>query len=123
MTLASAHRPCWIYIASLEANLRGTVTRAHPPRPFGFSSGRISPLSEAPDFVYPLGQVSSRSTITNHSEAFPVTVDIMAAKGCDGLLSKTCPRFSCGGDNHDPEDRGRHGGRESILLRRDLDFP
>lgn len=26
------------------------------------------------------------STITNHVEYLPITVDIMAAKGCDGLL-------------------------------------
>ncbi|KND89005.1 Amidase 1 [Tolypocladium ophioglossoides CBS 100239] len=59
-----------------------------PTVPFGFSSGRISVFSECPDHVFPVGQVSSRSAITQHDEFFPIAVDIMAAKGCDGLLVK-----------------------------------
>ena len=59
----------------------------NPPEvPYGFSSGRISPLSEAPDYVVPVGEATYNSTITNHEEVLPVTVDIMAAKGCDGML-------------------------------------
>lgn len=59
-----------------------------PRPPFGWSSGRISVMSECPDFVFPLGQVASRSAITAHNEYFPVGVDILAAKGCDGMLVK-----------------------------------
>ncbi|KAF7342185.1 Amidase 1 [Mycena venus] len=59
-----------------------------PPLPLGFSTGRISIMAECPDSVYPLGQVSANSSITGHEEWFPVAVDILAAKGCDGLLAK-----------------------------------
>ena len=59
---------------------------APPAVPFGFSTGRLSVFSEAPDFVIPLGQAPYNSTITRHVEYLPVTVDIMAAKGCDGML-------------------------------------
>lgn len=48
----------------------------------------MSVFSGAPDSVFPVGQVSGYSTITEHSEYFPVTVDVMVAKGCDGLLVK-----------------------------------
>lgn len=36
--------------------------------------------------VVPIGQASTFSTITNHNESLPVTVDFMAAKGCDGMI-------------------------------------
>lgn len=57
-----------------------------PSIPFGFSSGRISSFTECPDSVFPVGQTSGYSSITQHVEFFPVTVDVLAAKGCDGLL-------------------------------------
>ena len=57
-----------------------------PAVPYGFSSGRISPFAENPDFVIPIGSASYNSTITDHVEELPVTVDIMAAKGCDGVI-------------------------------------
>lgn len=57
-----------------------------PSIPFGFSSGRVSSFTECPDSVLPIGQASGYSNITQHVEYFPVTVDILAAKGCDGLL-------------------------------------
>ena len=36
--------------------------------------------------VVPIGQASYFSTITNHTEFLPVTVDFLAAKGCDGMI-------------------------------------
>ena len=36
--------------------------------------------------VVPIGQASYNSTITLHREFLPVTVDFLAAKGCDGML-------------------------------------
>ncbi|EMC92140.1 hypothetical protein BAUCODRAFT_278175 [Baudoinia panamericana UAMH 10762] len=57
-----------------------------PTVPFGFSIGRVSPFWGGPDFVVPLGQAMYNSTITNHTEYLPVTVDIMAARGCDGMI-------------------------------------
>lgn len=57
-----------------------------PTPPFGFSAGRISVFAEGPDMVFPIGQAAGYSNITQHQEYFPVSVDILAAKGCDGLL-------------------------------------
>ncbi|KAK0628366.1 glutamyl-tRNA amidotransferase [Bombardia bombarda] len=59
-----------------------------PEVPFGFGNNRISVFSEVPDSVFPLGQVAAKSAITNHVEYLPVAVDVLAAKGCDGLLAR-----------------------------------
>jgi hypothetical protein len=60
-----------------------------PPMPFvGFSAARMSVFSGCPDFIYPVGEVSSFSNVTNHDEKLPVVVGILAAKGCDGLLAR-----------------------------------
>jgi hypothetical protein len=77
-----------LYIGSTGGQDARNVYRTAPGAPTGFSTGRVSPFSECPDFVFPLGQVPGESSITNHTEYLPVTVDIMAAKGCDGLLVK-----------------------------------
>lgn len=55
--------------------------------PASFSTSRISVLGEIPDFVVPIGEVAYLSDITNRTEYLPVTVDLMAKKGCDGMLS------------------------------------
>ncbi|KAF3760034.1 amidase signature enzyme [Cryphonectria parasitica EP155] len=60
--------------------------RSAPSVPWGFSTGRISVFSECPDSVFPVGQASGFSNITQHDEFFPVTVDVLVAKHCDGLL-------------------------------------
>ncbi|KAF5632027.1 glutamyl-tRNA(Gln) amidotransferase [Fusarium sp. NRRL 52700] len=59
-----------------------------PGVPFGWSLSRISIFSEAPDSVYPIGEVSQFSDITGRNESLPVTVDIMVARGCDGLVPR-----------------------------------
>ena len=59
-----------------------------PEAPYGFSAGRISVFTEVPDSVFPLGQSSFFSNVTQHEEFLPVAVDIMVAKGCDGLIVK-----------------------------------
>ncbi|RJE22499.1 Glutamyl-tRNAGln amidotransferase [Aspergillus sclerotialis] len=59
-----------------------------PALPFGFSNGEIASFAETPDSVYPLGEVPVFSEITNHTEFVPVTVDIIAARGCDGIISQ-----------------------------------
>jgi hypothetical protein len=33
-----------------------------------------------------VGEVKYHSTITSHVEVLPVTVDILTAKGCDGMV-------------------------------------
>ncbi len=67
-----------------------TANQSHPASPpavpSGFGTSRISPFAEVPDFVIPIGEAAYNSTITLHTEYLPVTVDILAAKGCDGLI-------------------------------------
>jgi hypothetical protein len=48
----------------------------------------MSIFSETPDSVYPLGEVPYFSDITNYKESLPVTVDIMVAQGCGGLIPR-----------------------------------
>ncbi|WZH49518.1 amidase signature domain-containing protein [Fusarium acuminatum] len=67
---------------------RRDVYRDPPTVPFGWSLSRMSIFSEVPDSVYPLGEVPYFSDITNHEESLPVTVDIMVARGCDGLIPR-----------------------------------
>ncbi|KAF5708544.1 glutamyl-tRNA(Gln) amidotransferase subunit A [Fusarium mundagurra] len=59
-----------------------------PSVPFGWSLSRISIFSEAPDSVYPIGEVSQFSDITGRNESLPVSVNIMVARGCDGLVPR-----------------------------------
>ncbi|KAJ4359610.1 uncharacterized protein N0V89_000165 [Didymosphaeria variabile] len=54
--------------------------------PAAFSTSRISPLAETPEIVIPIGEIAYFSSVSNHTEYLPVTVDLMAAKGCDGML-------------------------------------
>ncbi|KAH7053093.1 amidase signature domain-containing protein, partial [Macrophomina phaseolina] len=76
-----------LYIGSTEADVDYRNQYLDPPTiPFGFSASRISVFSEAPDMVVPIGAASYFSSVTNHTEVLPVTVDFMAAKGCDGLI-------------------------------------
>ncbi|KAL8933469.1 MAG: hypothetical protein Q9211_005769, partial [Gyalolechia sp. 1 TL-2023] len=73
-----------LYADGLNIQYRNLYNK--PPRvPFGFSASRISVFSEVPDVVVPVGQAAYQSDITGHVEVLPVTVDIMAARGCDGM--------------------------------------
>ncbi|KAL0934663.1 glutamyl-tRNA amidotransferase [Colletotrichum truncatum] len=60
------------------------ITGPQSPKPF--STSKISVMSKTPDIVIPIGQVDYASSVTNSTEQLPVTVDLMAAKGCDGML-------------------------------------
>lgn len=57
-----------------------------PSSTSGLGTSRLSPFSQAPDSIFTVGEVSEWSNITQHEEWFRVSVDVMAAKGCDGLL-------------------------------------
>lgn len=59
-----------------------------PGVPLGFSQGRISVFAEVPDSVFPLGDVVATSSISGRDEMYPVAVDVLVAKGCDGLLAR-----------------------------------
>jgi len=92
--------------------------RTMPGAPLGFGTSRISVFTEVPDSVFPLGQVASFSAITNHDEYFPVAVNIMAAKGCDGLLVKLAQDLVKAGVLVVPKVGGTVEGGE-ILMKRD----
>ncbi|KAK3393981.1 amidase signature domain-containing protein [Podospora didyma] len=108
-----------LYVASSGSQNPRNRYGSAPGVPFGFSSGRISVLSEVPDSVFPLGQVSSLSTITNHTEFLPVAVDIMVAKGCDGLLVKLAQDLVKAGIIAKPLPGGTIEGGD-ILMRRGM---
>ena len=57
-----------------------------PSSASGLGTSRLSSFSEAPDSIFTVGEVSEWSDITKHDEWFPVSVDVMVAKGCDGLF-------------------------------------
>jgi len=46
----------------------------------------MSTLGGGPDFVLPVGEAEYVSEITGQVEMMPVTVNVMAAKGCDGVI-------------------------------------
>ncbi|KAF8315677.1 amidase signature enzyme [Clavulina sp. PMI_390] len=51
-----------------------------------FSQLYYSVFSGSPEAVVPIGQVPFNSTISNHTEYSPVTIDILARPGCDYVL-------------------------------------
>lgn len=85
-----------------------------PSVPFGFSSSRISVFTEVPDVVFPLGEVGSVSSITGVEEKFPVAVDVMAAKGCDGLLARLAGELVEAGVINVPKPGGTLAGGEVL---------
>ncbi|TDZ26086.1 Amidase 1 [Colletotrichum orbiculare MAFF 240422] len=62
------------------------VYRSPPTIPFGFASSYWSVFAEVPDIVVPIGQTPYNSTITNHVEDLPVTVNLVATAGCEIML-------------------------------------
>ncbi|KAM7194932.1 Amidase signature domain containing protein [Rhypophila sp. PSN 637] len=89
-----------------------------PGAPLGFGTSRISVFAEVPDSVFPLGEVSGFSAISNHDEKFPVAVNIMAAKGCDGLLVKLAQDLVKAGVVIVPKAGGSVEGGEILMKRR-----
>jgi hypothetical protein len=85
-SLSTCSESLVMYVGSTAGANPRNVYLSPPGVPFGFSNSRISVMSEAPDFVVPIGEAPYNSTITGHVEYLPVTVDFMAAKGCDGML-------------------------------------
>lgn len=97
-----------LYVGSeADVNYRNVYTDG-PAVPLGFSVSRVSPFWGGPDFVVPrklsqqaslllnrtwlifslivVGSAAYSSNITKHEEYLPVTVDILAARGCDGMI-------------------------------------
>ena len=71
---------------STSVHTRNTY-HTSPTPPFGFMPSMISTLAGVPDSVFPLGQAPYFANTTNHIEYLPVSMDAMAARGCDGLLT------------------------------------
>jgi hypothetical protein len=68
--------------------------------------------------VFPIGEAPFFSNVTNHGEYLPVTIDILAAKGCDGLLVKLAQDLVAAGILPVPETGGTiYGG--NVLMKRD----
>ncbi|KAL8933429.1 MAG: hypothetical protein Q9216_006364 [Gyalolechia sp. 2 TL-2023] len=67
-----------LILYSSGVNILYRNTYLQPPMPpFGFDDSQISIFAEVPDFVVPLGSAAYNSTITNHTEVLPVSVDII----------------------------------------------
>ncbi|KAI4716221.1 amidase signature enzyme [Aureobasidium sp. EXF-10727] len=75
-----------LYVGNSGTTNYRNAYRSPPGIPTGFSTSRISIFSGVPDFVLPIGQASYESNITQQIEYLPVSVDILAAKGCDGMI-------------------------------------
>jgi hypothetical protein len=75
-----------LYVGSTGQTNYRNVYRDEPGVPLGWGNSRISIFAETPDFVVPVGEAPYNSSVTGGVEALPVTVDFMAAKGCDGML-------------------------------------
>jgi len=107
-----------MYVGSTARANPRNVYLDEPGVPFGFSSSRISVMAEVPDYVVPLGEAAYNSTITGHLEYLPVTANLMAAKGCDGMLFSLIEELHAVGilKTAMPGRSGVTGGE--ILLRR-----
>lgn len=55
---------------------------------FGTDAWQFSTFAGVPDLVIPIGEVEMFSEITGVNEPLPVAINVVAAKGCDGLLSR-----------------------------------
>jgi Asp-tRNA(Asn)/Glu-tRNA(Gln) amidotransferase A subunit family amidase len=93
--------------------------RGGPSRlPYGLYSSRYSSFSGTPDIALPIGEISFMSDVTGMEEPLPVSMNVMAARGCDGLLTRLAMDLVNAGMIDVPKTgRGLDGGE--ILFRRD----
>lgn len=112
-----------MYVGSTARANPRNVYLDEPGVPFGFSSSRISVMAEVPDFVVPLGEAPYNSTITGHVEYLPVTANLMAAKGCDGMLFSLIEELHAAGILKTAMS-GRSGvtGGEILLRRGEMEY-
>ncbi|KAH6693633.1 glutamyl-tRNA amidotransferase [Plectosphaerella plurivora] len=102
------------------ASPRNRYSASVPGAPLGFGTSRISVFTEAPDSVFPLGEVPSVSSITGREELLPVAVDILVAKGCDGVIVKLAQDLIASGVLTIPKTGSTMSGGD-VLLRRELE--
>lgn len=90
----------------------------HLPFPSGIpSSFQVTNTYPSPLIV---GQALYFANTTNHQEALPVTVDILAAKGCDLMIAQLAQDLVTAGIIQAPLTGGTiYGG--DILLKRDAE--
>ncbi|PCH01317.1 Amidase [Penicillium occitanis (nom. inval.)] len=60
--------------------------RDEPTIPFGSGANMISVYAGVPDMVVPIGEKTYVSQVTGVEEMSPVSVDLVAARSCDGML-------------------------------------
>lgn len=87
--------------------------------PWGVQTQSYSPMAGTPDFAFPLGEVRTLSNITGQEEPLPVAADIMAARGCDGLITRLGLDLLKKGAVRVPKAGGTLSGGE-ILFRREM---
>lgn len=75
-----------IYVGNSGTTKYRNAYRSPPGIPTGVFTSGISIFAGVPDFVLPIGQAAYVSNITQQTEYLPVSVDILAAKGCDGMI-------------------------------------
>ena len=66
-----------------------------------------------------VGQAAYNSTVTLHKEFLPVTIDIMAARGCDGLIFNLVQDLVQAGIARIPLTGQTINGGEVLLKRKD----
>ncbi len=87
--------------------------------PWGMENVYYSPFSGTPDLAFPLGEVRTLSNITGQEEPLPVSADIMAARGCDGLVTRLGLELVKKGAVRIPKAGGSLDGAE-VLFRREM---
>ncbi|TQV94449.1 hypothetical protein V2A60_005492 [Cordyceps javanica] len=98
-------------------DLRTTLRPVPPVR--GLEDVFYSSFSGTPDFALPLGEVRTRSSVTGKDEPLPVSADVMAAHGCDGLVTRLAIELARAGAVKVPKAGGTLDGGE-VLFRRQM---
>ncbi|THV50889.1 hypothetical protein BGAL_0132g00210 [Botrytis galanthina] len=89
----SCSESLFLYPGTLaETSYRNEYTSL-PGVPSGWSVSRVSNFAEVPDMVFPIGQAAYNSTISLQTEYLPVAIDIIARKGCDGMIFELAERL------------------------------
>ncbi|KAF7864343.1 uncharacterized protein EAF02_010311 [Botrytis sinoallii] len=92
-SLISCSESLFLYPGTLaETSYRNEYTSL-PEVPSGWSVSRVSNFAEVPDMVFPIGQAAYNSTISLQTEYLPVAIDIIARKGCDGMIFELAERL------------------------------
>lgn len=74
------------YVGSQATVKYRNAYRGAPKPPTGWNHAMMSTFWGGPDFTLPIGEAAYFSNVTQHEEQLPVTVNFMAARGCDGLI-------------------------------------